>query len=667
MVFPPLLAALAFLVALAAPAGAALTPDNVARLALKWEVPLSSVTGGPMVVGDVVYVPSWDDRVYALDVRTGAQRWAFLASGPLGIPGAVLPIGDKICFGTSGAQVFCLNRADGTLLWQRSLAELAQDAIWSQLASANGRLFAGIASISDNPCTKGRLVALDLETGAPLWEFQTVPDKICSTDTAVACSSDAECAGGTCMDALGAGVTATVSFDPTGNFVYMNTVGCFTFPSVGDSDSIFKLDAATGGVVWKRRVTPPEQFGFCANDSGVDCGTDAHCAGVGGTCTTPKSFYHDFGFLNGPLPIDVPAAGGGTETLIVSGSKNGTLYALHETDGTIAWTNAVMPVPVTPGFAGFGLFNGAITYADGRIHAATSRMVPPRVCDHDHRLRCTQDSQCPGSTCVPEKEHLLAFDPSDGDILWSDEIGASWSSVAVVNGVVYAGTNDADGTTGASEFYAYDAAAGTRLATFDIPATSAARAAVTDDTLIVGYGVFSPGGVRAYSLCGNGEADPGETCDPGGTAAACCSAACQIAAPGTSCDDGDACTSADGCTGIACAGAVVTADDLACALARTDDAPCGAEALPFRLERVLSTQLAALDALVDKASALAAAGRADKLERVRGAMLRKLDAIDRVVAKLARARSERAISETCRAAVEARVATARALIAGFAF
>jgi hypothetical protein len=64
----------------------------------------------------------------------------------------------------------------------------------------------------------------------------------------------------------------------------MNTVGCYTFPSIGDSDSMFKVDASTGDVEWKQRVSQPEQFGTCQNDTSIDCGLDADC-GVGNTCT----------------------------------------------------------------------------------------------------------------------------------------------------------------------------------------------------------------------------------------------------------------------------------------------------------------------------------------------------------------------------------------------
>jgi outer membrane protein assembly factor BamB len=651
--------------ALAVPAAAELTPANVGGIVLKWDVPtMGPVTGGPVVVDGVVYVGSWSGDVRALDALTGAERWLFAAGGA--VSGPVHLSGDgKVCFGTLAAKVFCLNAADGTLVWERTLA-MGPDAVWSNVVTANGRLFVGIASLLDNPCTKGRVVALELATGMPLWTFQTVPDKICSTDTAIACTGDGECGAGTCIDARGGGVTASPIVDPTGNFVYFNSVGCYTFPSVGESDSIFKLDATNGEPIWRRRVSPPEQFGSCAMDTAVECSTDAQCAGVGGTCTNPKLAYHDFGFVNGPIRIEVPADGGGTETLIVSGSKNGTLYALHESDGMIAWENPVVPTPVSPGFAGFGFFNGALAHAEGRIHAALGNVIPSRVCSNDPRRGCTTDAQCPGGTCPPEPEHLAAFDATNGALLWSDEIGRSWSSVAVVNGVVYAGTNRDDPMSGASEFFANDAANGARLATLPLPATSAARAAVAGDSLYVGYGtdVGGAGGVRAFSLCGNGQLDPGETCDP--EAAQCCSPSCTVAG-GTACDDGDACTTGDQCADSTCAGQIATLEALGCVLGVIDDQPCGDEALPAGLGRKLGNALGAVDGLLDKAAGRAA-GKPAKLAKIRRAILRKLTAIERGANKAARSRREsRRISEGCKTAVTERTARGRTLVEAFVF
>ena len=217
---------------------------------------------------------------------------------------------------------------------------------------------------------------------------------------------------------------------------------------------------------------PPEQFGSCAQDSSIDCGTDAMC-GNKGPCQT-KGAYHDFGFLNGPLLLDVDDARGRSRKLLVSGAKHGTLYAFDEKTGDIVWENAVLPVPVSPAFAGFGLFDGAIAYENGRIYAALFQMIPHPT---------------------PEPPHLMAFDVQDGSMLWSDDIGRAYAHVGVKNDVLFTGTNDVP------ELYVYDAARGIRLTTFQLPASSSSRAAVSGDTVYVGYGILSNvGGVRAYRL-----------------------------------------------------------------------------------------------------------------------------------------------------------------------
>jgi outer membrane protein assembly factor BamB len=462
-------------------AGTEITPDNVSSLDLRWDFQLpAGVTSSPTVTENFVYVSSWNGVVYALNKETGEVIWSFDTgtAASIGVQSTVtLAPGGQVLFGDSQANVYMLNGLTGEVIWQRSVGNPNVDHIWSSATVANGRVFFGVASHSDQPCTQGRTVALDLASGSPLWTRVNVPDGICRNDTSVECSSDAECGGGACVAAKGAGVTATVATDATGDSVYLNTIGCFTFPSVGDSDSILKLDAATGETIWATRVDPPEQFGFCidspAGAAPIECGSDAMC-GDAGPCAT-KNFYHDFGFVNGPIPIEVPAAGGGTKTILVSGSKNGTLYALNDADGSIAWANAVLPKPLTPGFAGFGLFNGALDVEDGRIFAALYEFVP---------------------ATRPRPKHLMAFDATDGSILWgADDLRPSWAHVKAANGVVFAGSN------GAPVFYAHDAETGARLAEFPLPAITSSQPTVDGTSLYVGYGIFGRvGGVQAYIL-----------------------------------------------------------------------------------------------------------------------------------------------------------------------
>ena len=452
-----------------------ITPENVATLTQKWDHPSGAVTSEPVFANGLLYVTSWDAKIYALDPETGDEVWSFdTGSAGFGIEATpkVLDDGDVI-FGDWLTNLYRLDGATGTVVWERLLGDPAVDHIWSAVGIADGRVFVGIASHTDNPCTKGRTIAVDLDTGDFLWQVQNVPDKICDSDTAVACEDDSDCDGGTCVEAKGAGVTAEPRPDEDGEFVYVNAVGCYTFPSVGNSDSVMKLDAETGEIVWLTRVTPPEQFGFCADDGSIDCAPGTTCAS-GAACQT-KGAYHDFGFLNGPLLIDTVDSRGRDRRLVISGSKDGALYAFDEDDGEIAWTNRLVPLPVTPGFAGFGLFNGALEYDGEKLYAALYQVIP----DAD-----------------PELERLIAFDPSDGSIVWGADIGVSWAHASEANGVVYAGAR------AGSSLYAHDAETGERLATLPLPLENVSKAVVVGDTLYVGYGVASPGegGVIAFTL-----------------------------------------------------------------------------------------------------------------------------------------------------------------------
>src|SRR6185369_9879250 len=125
--------------------------------------------------------------------------------------------------------VVCLDALTGRELWRHGIGVDPADTVWASPEIANGRVFVGVASASDSPCVQGRLVALDLDTGAELWTLKTIPDRICDNDTAVACTTNDECGGGTCVAGKGGGITASVAIDRSGEVVYMNTVGCFTF------------------------------------------------------------------------------------------------------------------------------------------------------------------------------------------------------------------------------------------------------------------------------------------------------------------------------------------------------------------------------------------------------------------------------------------------------
>ena len=463
-----------------------LTPAKVAKLKLKWDFssvtndagtsrPVGAVTSTPTMAHGFLYVTSWDGFLYALDPKTGDVQWSFdtgTGGGPLpGVQSSATVTADgRIIIADTFTRVRCVNAFTGKPLWSTNLTDrpLLEDHIWASAQVANGRVIIGVSALLDDPATPGRLVALDLDTGKVLWDISMVPERVCTTDTGTVCAVDGDCpAGGECVEGLGGAVTATVALDETGDQIYMNTVGSFTFPSIGDSDSMMRVDAATGNVVWRNRVTVGEQFGICDGDGSIECGTDAMC-GTSGPCVT-KSFYHDFGFLNGPLLI----ADGSGRNLVVSGSKDGSLYSFDRETGDIVWRTEILPVPVSPGFAAWGLFNGAIGYADGRIHAAM----------YGHLREETEPAN-----------HMAAWNIDGGGMLWEHDIGASWGDVGIGGGVVFTGTQ------AGTQVFAYDAATGERLRTFEMRENVAGGAAIVNGSVYIPYGVFDNGGVQAWSL-----------------------------------------------------------------------------------------------------------------------------------------------------------------------
>ena len=457
----------------------AIRPANAAQLTLQWDFPLGApVSSTPTVAGDTVYASSWNGLVYALDRETGAELWSFdtgatTFAGALGVQSSVTVLPDgRVVVGDSEANVYALDGADGRLLWETSVGDPNVDHLWASPTVANGRVLVGVASHNDQPCTQGRMVALDVDTGAELWTTRTAPDRICEDDTTQGCTLDMDCPSGRCVgmcvgdtnipcqldadcgengpcgDAVGGGVTATPATDVTGETVYMASVGCFTSPRVGNSDRIFRLDARDGSIVWALPDFPTEAFG--------------------------DGPFQDYGVLNGPILVNDPA----TPQLLTAG-KDGFLRSQDPATGEEIWTNDVGSV--NGAFAGFGLFNGAPAYADGRMFTSLYEF----------------------NDGGPEINHAQSFDSADGSPIWegSIDIEPTFGSVGVAGGVVFVGSSDFFLPTGSSAFYAFDAADGTLLQTFELEVSTSSGPAVFGEELFIGYGgILESGGVRAYAL-----------------------------------------------------------------------------------------------------------------------------------------------------------------------
>ncbi|MEJ2702514.1 MAG: PQQ-binding-like beta-propeller repeat protein, partial [Sedimentisphaerales bacterium] len=73
-------------------------------------------------VGDTIFFgSSGDDKVYALDARTGDERWTFFTEGPVRLAPSIAD--GKAYVGSDDGCVYCLSAEDGSLLWKRRASD----------------------------------------------------------------------------------------------------------------------------------------------------------------------------------------------------------------------------------------------------------------------------------------------------------------------------------------------------------------------------------------------------------------------------------------------------------------------------------------------------------------------------------------------------------------
>jgi len=66
--------------------------------------------------GSVLLASSGDSSVYCLDPQTGEERWSFSAGGPVRLAPTVAD--GRLYFGSDDGYAYCLNAADGSLIWR---------------------------------------------------------------------------------------------------------------------------------------------------------------------------------------------------------------------------------------------------------------------------------------------------------------------------------------------------------------------------------------------------------------------------------------------------------------------------------------------------------------------------------------------------------------------
>ena len=137
----------------------------------------------PVVMGDTMFVPSMvTDSVTAVATDTGKVRWRFYANGPIRF--APVAAKGKVYAASDDGHVYCLNAADGALLWK---FRAAPDEKKERKLLGNKRLISlwpvrGAPVLADGvlyfasglwPADGVYVYAIDAESGKPRWANTT--------------------------------------------------------------------------------------------------------------------------------------------------------------------------------------------------------------------------------------------------------------------------------------------------------------------------------------------------------------------------------------------------------------------------------------------------------------------------------------------------------------
>jgi alcohol dehydrogenase (cytochrome c) len=426
---------------------AQITPGNVGNLALAWAFQTdqpAQIKSSPLLVDGILYftVP---DNIWAVDARSGHMIWHFnhptTEGDHIGHRGVAMYKG-WLYFTTPDAHLISLNAKDGTVRWDKIIADVKQG-YWSTMSPlvVRNHVIAGVGGDLDN--LPGYLRSFDAETGAVQWEW------------------DATGPAGN-PNGTGGMTWVTGTYDPELNLIYWGTgnptpvLNGATRP--GDNKwtcSIVAINPDTGKLAWGFSASPHDTHDWDAVEIPVLVDADFHGQPRKMVMQSSRNGYFfvldrtngkslltvPFGPVNWALGIDkegrpipnpdkepkpdgrliAPDEGGMTNyrspsfdpktgLFIVDAHPSFSIYFAKPADGSYGWAGADY------GLWGKGIIE-AIDYQSGKIrwsHEVGSGGAGAGVLTTDSGLTFTGDST----------GNILALATSDGKTLWHSGTGA---------------------------------------------------------------------------------------------------------------------------------------------------------------------------------------------------------------------------------------------------
>ena len=227
------------------------------RVSWAWTLPTGRNENTPLEHDGVLFVASWGDNVQALDAASGDLLWQYSRQLPedarLTVHRNIALYGDRLFVPTSDDHVVALDVRTGAVVWDVPVADY--HAGWQVSGGpivAKGKVLQGIAGQSPGG---GAIVALDAKTGKEAWRFHTI---------AQPGQPDGNSWNGLPLEKRnGASVWTAGSYDPVLNLAYFGVgqtydtgplLHSINKPGINNdglyTDSTLALDPDTGRLAW---------------------------------------------------------------------------------------------------------------------------------------------------------------------------------------------------------------------------------------------------------------------------------------------------------------------------------------------------------------------------------------------------------------------------------
>jgi len=335
-----------------------ITADNVKDLGLAWSFSTDTQRGleaTPLIVDGVMYTTGAWSIVFAVDARTGRELWKYDPGVPPEYGGkaccdvvnrGVAIYQGKVFVGTLDGRLVALDSESGTPVWETVTVDQSKPyTITGAPRVVSGNVIIGNGGAEFG--VRGYISAYDVQTGKLSWRFYTVPGDPSKPFESPAMEAAAETWTGEWWKIGGGGtVWDSFSYDPELDLLYVGVGnGSPWSPQLRSEDGgdnlylscICALRGATGELVWHYQTTPGDAWDYTATQHII------------------------------LTEMDIK---GRRRKVLMQAPKNGFFYILDRETGELLSAEAYVPVNWAQGIdmqTGRPIENPGVRYEDGGV------------------------------------------------------------------------------------------------------------------------------------------------------------------------------------------------------------------------------------------------------------------------------------------------------------